>query len=172
MLYIFSGLPGAGKSTLSTALARELRAVHLRVDVVEQTMRDAGIRVEGPEGYMVCYGLASHNLRLGLDVIADTVNPIPMTRQAWREVAESLQLPYVEIEVICSDKEEHKRRVTTRIIDIPGLVPPTWEQVVNRDYEAWDRKPIIIDTSHRSIAESMQMLREQLIESRKGYRND
>ncbi|MBD3918081.1 AAA family ATPase [Paenibacillus sp. PR3] len=167
MLYIFSGLPGTGKSTLSSALAQELKAVHLRVDVVEQAMRDAGVRIEGPEGYMVCYGLASHNLRLGLDVIADTVNPIPITRLAWREVAESLHIPYAEIEVICSDKEEHRHRVETRTIDIPGLVPPTWEQVVNRDFEIWDREPITIDTAHHSIAESMQMLKDQLYKARR-----
>ncbi|NIK72113.1 putative kinase [Paenibacillus sp. BK720] len=76
MLYIFSGLPGAGKTTLSSALAREQRAAYLRVDVVEQAMREAGMLVDGPQGYMVCYAIASQNLRLGLDVIADTVNPI------------------------------------------------------------------------------------------------
>lgn len=166
MLYIFSGLPGAGKSTLSAALSRELRAVHLRVDVVEQAMRDAGITLEGPEGYMVCYGLASHNLRLGLDVIADTVNPIAITRQAWREAAESVHVPYVEIEVICSDKEEHKRRVTARVSDIPGLQQPTWEEVESRHYEPWDHDHIIIDTAHRSIDESMQLLHEMIAKRR------
>lgn len=89
MLYIFSGLPGTGKSTLSAALAREFRVTYLRVDVVEQAMRVAGTWVDGPEGYIVCYDIASQNLRLGLDVIADTVNPIHETRQAWREVADS-----------------------------------------------------------------------------------
>lgn len=162
MLYIFSGLPGTGKSTLSSILAQELRAVHLRVDVVEQAMRDAGIKLEGPEGYMVCYGLASHNLRLGLDVVADTVNPIPITRLAWREAAASIHLPYIEIEVICSDKHEHMQRVTTRATDIPGLQLPTWEEVESRHYEPWDREHIIIDTANRSIAESMQDLHEQL----------
>ncbi|GMK40604.1 kinase [Paenibacillus sp. CCS19] len=160
MLYIFGGLPGTGKSTLSSALARELRAVHLRVDVVEQAMRDAGIKLEGPEGYMICYGLASHNLQLGLDVIADMVNPIELTRQAWRDVAESLRIPYVEIEVICTDKEEHKRRVTTRVSDIPGLQQPSWEAVESRHYEPWDRDHIIIDTARHNIAQSMQLLRE------------
>lgn len=55
MLYIFSGLPGTGKSTLSSALASELRATYLRADVVEQAMRVAGVKVDGPEGYIVCY---------------------------------------------------------------------------------------------------------------------
>lgn len=40
--------------------------------------------VNGPAGYIVCYEIASHNLRLGLDVIADTVNPIHETRRAWQ----------------------------------------------------------------------------------------
>ncbi|MBB6636592.1 AAA family ATPase [Cohnella thailandensis] len=162
MLYIFGGLPGTGKTTLSSALARMLGAAYLRVDVVEQAMRDAGIRVDGPEGYLVCYAIASQNLQLGLDVVADTVNPIQVTRRAWRNVAESLEAPFVEIEVVCTDDREHKHRVETREADIPGFVLPTWEQVRNRQYEVWDRDRIVIDTAHRTVAESLETLRHLL----------
>lgn len=162
MLYIFSGLPGTGKSTLSAALARELRAAYLRVDVVEQAMRVAGAWIDGPAGYIVCYGIASQNLRLGLDVIADTVNPIHETRQAWREVAVSLGIPYREIEVICSDEREHRHRIDTRAADIPDFVLPTWEEVQTRQYDVWDREHIVIDTAHRTVDESLMILREQL----------
>ncbi|WP_336774777.1 AAA family ATPase [Paenibacillus sp. MMO-58] len=166
MLYIFSGLPGAGKTTLSSALARELRGVYLRVDAVEHAMKEAGMLVDGPEGYMVCYAIASQNLRLGLDVIADTVNPIQITREAWRNVAESLEIPFMEIEVVCSDEREHRHRVETRKADIPDFVLPTWGQVRNRQYEPWDRDRIVIDTAHQTVAESLETLYGQLNNSR------
>lgn len=162
MLYIFSGLPGTGKSTLSSALAKELGAAYLRVDAVEQAMRDSGIRVDGPEGYIVCYAIASQNLLLGLDVVADTVNPIQITRQAWRSVAESLDTRFAEIEVVCSDVREHRRRVESREADIPGFVLPTWEQVKKRQYEVWDRDRIVIDTANKTVSESMTTLFEKL----------
>ncbi|KRE57913.1 AAA family ATPase [Paenibacillus sp. Soil750] len=162
MLYIFSGLPGTGKSTLSAALAGKIRATYLRVDVVEQAMRDAGTWINGPAGYIVCYEIASHNLRLGLDVIADTVNPIHETRQSWRDVAQSLGIPFVEIEVVCSDEREHRRRITTRLTDIPGFALPTWDEVKTRQYDVWDRDHIIIDTAHQTVAESLLTLYEKL----------
>jgi len=166
LLYIFSGLPGTGKTTLSSVLARELKATYLRVDVVEQAIRAAGKTIEGPEGYIVCYAIASHNLQLGLDVIADTVNPIQVTRLAWRNVADSLGIPYVEIEVICSDNNEHRHRVETRTADITDFVLPTWEQVRNREYDVWDRDHIIIDTALQTVEESLNTLFKQLEEKR------
>lgn len=164
MLYIFGGLPGTGKSTLSSELAREMHGAYIRVDVDEQAMRLAGVWVDGPAGYIVCYAMATQNLRLGLDVIADTVNPVYETRQAWREVAETLNVPFVEIEVICSDIGEHKMRLVSRIADIPDLILPAWEDVHSRQYETWDRDHIIIDTAHQTIRQSLGTLRTKLAE--------
>jgi predicted kinase len=39
-LFIFSGLPGSGKTTLSKRLAKAKNAVYLRIDTVEQAMKD------------------------------------------------------------------------------------------------------------------------------------
>ena len=84
---------------------------------------------------------------LGLSVIADTVNPIQITRSAWREVAVLRKVPFVEIEVICSNKAEHQSRVETRLADIEGFHLPTWNDVVTREYEPWETANIIIDTA-------------------------
>lgn len=159
MLYIFGGLPGVGKTTLSLRLARELGATHLRIDTIENALRNAGQEIGGPEGYLVAYAVAADNLRLGRDVIADSVNPLPVTRDAWRGVAERCRTPYVEIEVVCSGIDEHRRRVETRATDVPRLRLPTWKDVTSREYEPWDDAALRFDTVGESVEESFLRLR-------------
>jgi predicted kinase len=158
VLYIFGGLPGSGKSTLARRLAQDHRAVHLRIDTIEQALREAGGRTDGPEGYLVAYRLAADNLRLGLSVVADSVNPLRITREAWRDVAQRAGVPFVEIEVVCSNETEHRARVETRSPDIPGLVLPTWDKVVSRDYEPWDRPHLVVDTAGQTVEQSVATL--------------
>src|SRR6188474_787103 len=86
-LYVFSGLPGTGKTALSQQLANRFKAVYLRIDTVEQALRDlCGIAVEG-EGYRLAYRVAADNLRLGVSVVADSCNPVELTRREWEMVA-------------------------------------------------------------------------------------
>lgn len=162
MLYIFGGLPGAGKSTLARHLARKLKAVYLRVDTIEQAIRETGGQVSGPEGYVIAYRLAEDNLKLGSPVVADTVNPLQVTRSSWRAVAKHLSMPFIEIEVLCSDKADHQARVETRHADIVGLQLPTWNDVVNRTYEPWDTNHILIDTAGQSPGQSIITLEQTL----------
>ncbi|KAB8145925.1 AAA family ATPase [Chloroflexia bacterium SDU3-3] len=162
MLYIFAGLPGAGKSTLARQLAQRLNAAYLRVDTIEQALRDAGVVIHGPEGYMIAYRVAGDNLRIGLPVVADTVNPLQITRDAWRAVAAQADAPYVEIEIICSDLDEHRRRVETRAADIEGFPLPTWDDVTQRQFEEWDTTHIQIDTAGQTPAQSIAALEHAL----------
>ena len=71
-----------GKTAIAASLARETGAVHLRIDSIEQAMRNSGVTVSGPEGYEVAYAIAEDNLGLGRTVVADSVNPIEVTRAA------------------------------------------------------------------------------------------
>jgi predicted kinase len=158
-LFIFAGLPGAGKTTLARLLARDWRAAYLRIDTVEQALRDERVDLSGPEGYEVAYRVAADNLRLGMSVVADSVNPIEITRRAWRDVATQAAVPFVEVHVICSDVQEHRRRVETRPGDIVGLRLPTWHDVEVREFDPWETAPIVIDTAGRAESESFAALR-------------
>ncbi len=162
VLFILSGLPASGKSALAKLLAKEHNAVYLRIDTVEQGLRDlCGLNVQG-EGYRLSYRIAADNLKLGHNVVADSCNPIALTRTEWQEVAIANGSRFVNIEVVCSDKKEHKKRVETRKPEVKGLNLPTWEEVCNREYQSWDSEKIIIDTAGKSSEESFQELKEEI----------
>ncbi|TSD77379.1 AAA family ATPase [Pseudomonas sp. KBS0710] len=149
MLIVFSGLPGTGKTTIASELARRINAVYLRIDVIEQALRDANVLTSdvGASGYGVANALALSNLRLGHRVIADCVNPVKESREAWQAVAATAGVELLDIEVVCSDLREHQRRVESRTSDISGLVPPTWQSVLAHEYEAWNTPPLTVDTA-------------------------
>ena len=161
MLLIFGGLPGVGKTAIAAGLARDIGAVHLRIDSIEQAMRNSGITVSGPEGYEVAYAIAEDNLGLGRTVVADSVNPIEITRAAWRDVAKRAGSRFIEIEIVCSDEAEHRRRVETRTADIAGHILPSWQEVCDREYEPWEAD-IVIDTAGKGIGTCVADLREEL----------
>jgi predicted kinase len=69
--------------------------VCLRIDSIEQAIRDSGA-VGGRHndmGYRVGYSVAEDDLYLGRLVIADSVNPVPLTRDAWLSRVEPEQKP-------------------------------------------------------------------------------
>src|SRR5438045_5930063 len=107
-----AGLPASGKTAIARGLARALDGVHLRIDTIEQAVVRSGIgtRPLGPVGYVIGYALAEDHLRQGLTVVADSVNPLAITREAWRDVAGRAGVEYVDVEVVCSDRDEHRRR--------------------------------------------------------------
>jgi predicted kinase len=164
MLTILGGLPGSGKTTIARELARQIGAVHVRIDSIEQAIRDSGALsgAVNDAGYRAGYAVAEDNLRIGRTVIADSVNPLALTRDAWVAVANRAHVIAIEIEVTCSDAKEHRQRVETRATDISGLRPPTWQQVVSRDYQSWNRERMVIDTAGQSVEQNVKMLRVAL----------
>ncbi len=157
-LFIFSGLPGVGKTALARRLAQHHGAVYLRVDTIEQGLRDlCDVTVEG-EGYRLAYRLAADNLSMGQDVIADSCNPVTLTRREWERVATAGDGHFINIEVVCSSAVQHRTRVESREADIRGLKLPTWDEVQRREYETRDDDRIVVDTANCSEQEAFSFL--------------
>src|SRR5262249_32085062 len=96
---------------------------------------------------------AADNLRLGRIVVADSVNPLTATRDAWRAVARALGVDTIDVEVICSDPVEHRRRVETRAPDIAGHRLPSWSEGVARHYDTWDSDRLVVATATAAVDE-------------------
>ncbi|WP_031356833.1 AAA family ATPase [Caballeronia sordidicola] len=160
MLIAFGGLPGTGKTTIAQTLARKLAAVYLRIDTLEQAFIASGSAQAdiGPAGYLAGYAVASDNLRLGLTVVADSVNSLHVTRSAWRNVALEAGVQVFEIELICSDTTTHRQRVEGRRADIPGHTLPTWKSVLERQYDPWHSEHLIVDTANVSVEQAVETI--------------
>jgi predicted kinase len=170
VLVVVGGLPATGKSTIAGALARQTSTPYLRVDRIEQAIVawSALSHPLGPVGYAVAHALAREQLELGLDLIVECVNPTALTRDAWLGTAEAAGAVLVEVEVICSNKDEHRRRAEARSSDVEGLVKPAWTAIVDREYESWLRKPLVLDSSSISPDSAAQRIASRMASARSG----
>src|SRR5205814_4392404 len=83
----------SGKSTGASALARQACFAFVRVDRIEQAIVDSAGPGQplgqplGPVGYTVAYAVAAEQLGHGVCVVAECVNPLGVTMDAWRDIA-------------------------------------------------------------------------------------
>jgi predicted kinase len=168
VLVVVGGLPATGKSTIATALALRTSTPYLRVDGIEQAIVawSALSHPLGPVGYAVAHVLAREQLELGLDVIVECVNPTALTRDAWVGTAAAAAAALVEVEVICSNEDEHKRRAETRGSDVEGLAKPAWAAIVDREYEPWLREPLVLDSLIISPDSAAQRIASRMASAR------
>ena len=162
LLYIFSGLPATGKTTLAMRLSRRVRAAYLRIDTIEQALRDLTSLDVQAEGYEMAYRIAEDSLRVGVDVVADCCNPVESSRSDWKEVAVRAGCHCRNIEVVCSNLVEHRQRAEMRPSPVAGLQLPTWREIQTREYDPWKVQRLIIDTAGSSEEDSFADLLRKL----------
>lgn len=163
-LLVFGGLPGCGKTTLARCVAAELSATYIRIDTIEHAVKHSMLQPDDviDTGYTVGCALAKDNITIGNNVVTDAVNPIAITRDAWKQIATETQCTLIQVEIICTDLKEHQHRVETRAVSLPQIKLPTWSEVIERDYEIWHDADIIIDTAGRSVAKSSSELMQAI----------
>ena len=162
-LVVLGGLPATGKSTIAQRLAEHVGALHLRIDSIEQAIRDAQTLSGdiGPAGYFVAQAVARDALRLGHVVIGDSVNGIALTRRAWVAVAAEAAVPLAQVAVVCSDRALHRRRAESRQSDIPGHALPDWPAIEARRFEPWE-PDLTLDTARLSADEAAARIADHL----------
>lgn len=164
MIIIFGGLPGSGKTIIAKLLAEKLKGVYIRIDTIEQALIRDGMAEKDMKarGCEVGYALAAENLQLNLTVVADSVNPLSTTREAWRSIGLKSMTQVLEVEIVCSNQDEHRNRIKSRIPDISNHKLPSWDDVLRREYEPWSEAHLIIDTGIISPYEAVNKILSQL----------
>ncbi|WIE57160.1 ATP-binding protein [Curtobacterium sp. MCLR17_031] len=159
MLVQVCGLPGAGKSTLSAAIAELTSSLTLRVDAIEGVMWKYQIPrgQSGIAAYSIMHVIAVPNLRRGQVVIADAVSGVEPARAGWVSTAEAAGVPLRVIEVVCADVDERRRRVEQRANDLPGFTLPMWDEVQRTvdEYEPRTDDRLVVDST-RPLEETVR----------------
>jgi hypothetical protein len=97
-----------------------------------------------------------------LDVIVECVSPTSVTRDGWVETAEVAVAELVEVEVICSNEDEHRHRAEARRSDVEGLLKPSWTAILQREYEPRLRTPLVVDSATTSPNSAVERIASRM----------
>ncbi|WP_315070349.1 phosphotransferase [Actinomyces massiliensis] len=165
LLVVIGGLPAVGKTAVCRALLGERPMTPpmtwLRVDSIEQALRRSGEMapdMPGGAGYYAAAAVAGDVLSTGGDVLVECVNPLPITRRLWERTAVDAGSRLLQVELVCSDRDEHRRRVEQRVSDIEGLVLPDWRDVLQRDYAPWPEADLRLDTGRLEVTGAAELI--------------
>ena len=139
-LVIFSGLPGTGKSTLASQLARKLRWPLLRIDDVAVEV-PAGADIHfWDEKILSLLTLAEAQLELGLSVVVDSVF-MGADRLHAQELARHYQAAFRPVYCFFSDELLWEQRVTRRFDELRNDAVATWERIERQreHFRRWEQ---------------------------------
>lgn len=162
----FTGLSGAGKTTIASALATELVTAGKRVELLDGDVvrthlsRGLGFSREDRDINVRRIAFVAHLLaRNGVSVLVAAVSPYKEARDAARKTIDA----FVEVHVappldVCIARDTKGLYARARAGELPELTG------VGDPYEAPDHPELTIDTSTTDVAASVQRVRAKLVE--------
>jgi len=162
----FTGLSGAGKSTIASALAPELVAAGKRVEVLDGDIvrahlsKGLGFSREDRDTNVARIAFVAHLLaRNGVTVLVAAVSPYRKAREAARETigdfVEVHVAPPLEECVARDTKGLYKKALAGEIQQFTGVSDP---------YEPPEAPELTIDTSSVDIATGVARVKARLVE--------
>ena len=111
-----SGPPGAGKTTVATAIAQHIGAVVIDHDITKTALLDAEvpISIAGHASYCVLGAVAQDLLKQGHSVIHDSPCLYEELLERGQQLAADVGAAYRYIECVVNDLKELDRRLRTR----------------------------------------------------------
>ena len=164
-----TGLPASGKTTLAKELAKRLRDMGLRVEVLDgdEVRRwlspEAGFSKEDRERHLTRVAYVSRLLaRNGVIVIASFVSPYRETRRKIREIVQA-DAPFVEVFVKCplevamgrDPKGLYEKALRGEIENFTGVSDP---------YEEPESPDVVVDSSEMSVEQEAEVILNHLSE--------
>lgn len=134
-IIVFTGLPGTGKSTLAEQLATETGVPAFAGDWLLGALRPHGVLgvLDRPTFLAMYYDLlgtlAERQLMLGQSAIVDCLVTEEIAER-WAELAARYDGRLRIVECVCSNEDEHRRRLEGRRRGIPGWHEVGWDHVV------------------------------------------
>jgi adenylyl-sulfate kinase len=165
MTWWFTGLPGAGKTTLSQAWAAHLRARHYPVVVLDGDALRQGLTRDldfSPGDRFENMRRVAEVARLlndsGVQALVALVSPTLQGRAGARDIIRSER--FIEVYVatplaICQERDPkglYRRAASNEAFGLTGVQSP---------YEAPTHAQLVIDTSQTSVANALQRLSQQ-----------
>lgn len=150
-LIVVSGLPGSGKSTVAAGIAEQLGLPIFSVDPIVSSIVKSGSTPSSKTdsaAFLVAETLASEQMSLGISVIIDAVNAVNEVREMWRNLSRTHHAELIIIECIL-DRALHKKRIESRIRNLPGMSETTWDDVLDRRkvWQPWNEERLVLDTA-------------------------